>query len=151
MFPLVLLCYCFNFYSLFTSFLILDAPFSSNIVPVACCLYWIAYIHAVLVDHCLYVFRCILSFEVLYSVKSSLGPFKRVNEVDIIFTSFHHLLGQGKLCKFLSNIRKRDYALSAATFHSLYHLCVLLAWTCKYEKMPGSLSQFPPYHWTSKP
>lgn len=38
--------------------------------------------------------RCILSFEVLYSVKSPLGPFKRVNEVDIIFTSFHHVLSQ---------------------------------------------------------
>ncbi|KAJ7360156.1 hypothetical protein OS493_018146 [Desmophyllum pertusum] len=38
--------------------------------------------------------RCILSFEVLYSVKSPRGPFKQVNEVDIIFTSFHHLLSQ---------------------------------------------------------
>jgi len=38
--------------------------------------------------------RCILTFEVLYSVKSARGPFHRVNEVDIVFTSFHHLLSQ---------------------------------------------------------
>lgn len=38
--------------------------------------------------------RCIRSFEVLYSVKSSHGPFNRVNEIDIIFTSFHHVLSQ---------------------------------------------------------
>ena len=55
-------------------------------------------LHLVLVDHCFFVFRCILSFEVLYSVKSPRGPYKRVNKVDIIFTSFHHVLDQGKLC-----------------------------------------------------
>ena len=41
--------------------------------------------------------RCLLSYQVLYSVKSSHGPFKQVNKVDIIFTSFHHLLSQGTL------------------------------------------------------
>ena len=44
-----------------------------------------------------HVFRCILSFEVFYSCKSAHGPFKRVNEVDIIFTSYHHTLSEGKL------------------------------------------------------
>ena len=40
--------------------------------------------------------RCILTFEVLFSIKSAKGPFKRVNEVDIIFTSYHHTLSEGQ-------------------------------------------------------
>lgn len=38
--------------------------------------------------------RCITTFEVLYSEKSPGGPFKRVNEIDVIFTSFHHMMSQ---------------------------------------------------------
>ncbi|XP_044184139.1 alpha-L-iduronidase-like isoform X3 [Acropora millepora] len=40
--------------------------------------------------------RCILTFEVLFSIKSAKGPFKRVNEVDVIFTSYHHTLSEDK-------------------------------------------------------
>ena len=40
-------------------------------------------------------YRCITTFEVLYSEKSPGGPFKRVNEIDVIFTSFHHMMSQG--------------------------------------------------------
>ena len=40
--------------------------------------------------------RCILTFEVLFSIKSAKGPFKRVNEVDVIFTSYHHTLSEGE-------------------------------------------------------
>ena len=50
--------------------------------------------------------RCITTFEVLYSEKSPGGPFKRVNEIDVIFTSFHHMMSQGKICLHFSSYFK---------------------------------------------
>lgn len=45
---------------------------------------------------------CILTFEVDYSTQSAAGPFRRINDYDITFTSFVYSTDESGMCPYKS-------------------------------------------------